>query len=251
MGERIQPFRILGDLWYVGLKSVSVHLFASDQGHILLDAGLPGTGPEILAHVVEAGFRPADIRYLLLTHAHLDHLGGAAHIQRETGATVCLGEADWAEAAAGDPAARGLRGFEPVTPDRPLRDGEAVEVGPWRLRALHTPGHTPGCFSFQFEIPMSSGREPGFLFGGPGMNPFRRGSREYGGTADQFRRTLDRIENLEVRLWLAGHPSQNRTFEKRDALLAGAAANPFLDPAGWKTYLAGRREALKQAEEMP
>lgn len=240
-------FRMIGNVHYVGTAGVSSHLFPSASGHILIDAGFPKDGPTILQHVRGLGLDPRDIRFILLTHAHIDHIGGAAFLARETGALMCIGERDRRAAEEGSATLLELAGTEPFPIGRVLRDGDLIELGGTVIRVYSTPGHTPGCCSFGFEAEEGGRRYASFLFGGPGthvLEPAVIAKGVYGGTREDFGRTLERLESLPVEVWLGAHPSQSGTFEKYARLQKGESPNPFIDPAGWKAYLRGRREAF-------
>jgi metallo-beta-lactamase class B len=237
----MQPFHLIGDVYYVGTRWVSSHLFAGAGGHVLVDACCPGDGPRILDNVRALGFEPRDVRALLVTHAHFDHLGGAAHVARETGAAVYVGDAD-REMAEGKHKARGLwPRAEPLDAVRLMRDGDRISEGETAISVVHTPGHTPGCCSFGFEVEHEGEHHPGMIFGGAGLNVFTRNPllQIYGGTIEDYVRSVRRLLALNVDVWLGSHPSMNATFRKRARLRAGERPNPFVDPEGWQAFLAG------------
>ncbi len=238
-------FRMIDDIYYVGIESVSSHLFTSSEGHILLDTCFPDSGPDIIQHITQLGFDPTDVKYILITHAHIDHLGSARYMAEVTGAKVCIGVDDVETAEEGRPTMRGLDPTEPFKVDVPLKEGDLISVGDKEIHVHHTPGHTPGCSSFSFKIRDNGEQYDGYLFGGPGVNVFRpedlkRG--EYGGTIEDFWNTLDRLQAMSPDVWLGAHPGQNKTFDKRDRLAQGETPNPFVDPEGWKAYITAIRE---------
>jgi len=245
----VEPFRMIGNVHYVGTRRVSSHLFTSDEGHILLDACFPGDGPVILDNIRALGFEPKDVCYLLITHTHLDHCGGAAHIKRETSAEVRIGEADVEPAQKGSDTEMGLIGFEPFEVDAPLHDGDVVSVGPTSVTVYHTPGHTPGCSSFGFEVQEDGCALSGMLFGGPGLNVFdpeKVAQQIYGGALEDFIASVKRLLAMEPDVWLGAHPGQNKTFDKAERLQAGERPNPFIDPEGWRAYLTARLAAAEK-----
>jgi metallo-beta-lactamase class B len=242
---------MIGNVFYVGTASVSCHLFASDAGHILIDTGFPKDAATILTNIGGLGFKPRDVEYILLSHAHIDHIGSAARLAREIGATMCIGERDKAAAEQGSTTLLELAGTETFRIDRVIREGDVIRLGETAIRIHETPGHTPGCCSFGFDVTEAGRTYPGFLFGGPGTAVFepslvKRGV--YGGIREDFGRTLDKLESLPVEVWLGAHPGQNRTFEKYERLMKGEKPNPFIDPAGWQEYLRSRREAFMKSE---
>ena len=240
-------FRIIGDIYYVGIERVSSHLMTSDDGHILIDTCMPDSGPAILEHITHLGFKPRDVRYILISHSHIDHLGSTKFLAGETGATVCVGAADAAAAEKGSTTKMGLTGFEPFKVDMALSEGDTVAVGDKQVRVCHTPGHTPGCCTFVFTVREDGKDYEGALFGGPGLNVFNPkmlSKGVYGGTKEDFKKTLDRLEAMPIQVWLGSHPDQNATFEKHQLLKQGAKPNPYIDPQGWKDFLRGRRAGL-------
>jgi len=240
-------FRVIDDVYYVGSRSVSSHLVTTEKGHVLIDTCNPGDAPSIMKSIRDLGFDPKDIKYILTTHAHHDHVGGTKMIAEETGAKVCVGEADVEAVETGSTTRAGLTGFATFKVDQTLREGDVITLGSKAMRVYHTPGHTPGCCSFGFKVNHEGKVYDVFLFGGAGFNVFeeenlRRGI--YGGTVQDYGRTLDRLETLKVDIWLGAHPHRNDTFRKLELLQKGATPNPFIDPAGWKAFLKGLRSGL-------
>jgi len=242
-------FWMIDNIHYVGTERVSSHLFTSEKGHILIDACMPDSGPDILKNISTLGFNPRDIRYILISHAHIDHLGSTKLLANETGAKVCIGEADVEAAEKGSTWKMGLVGFSPFKVDVPLEEGDVTSVGDKEIHIYHTPGHTPGCISFGFEVNDEGRKYNGFMFGGPGVNVFQpEGLRKgiYGGTLEDFQSTLDRLNTFKVEVWLGAHPGQNRTFQKLELLSKGAKPNPYIDPDGWKGFLQNIRDKMQK-----
>jgi metallo-beta-lactamase class B len=238
--RKARAFHLIDNVYYVGTEEVSSHLFATSDGHILIDACCPGDGPAILDGIRQLGFDPGGIRYLLVSHAHDDHLGSAAFLAAETGATVCIGEADVAGAENGSTTQLGLTGIETFKVDMPLKEGDLITVGDISIRVYHTPGHTPGCCSFGFDVHEEGRVYGGALFGGPGTNVFAPENIEkniYGGSMDDFFGTVRRLLTFNVDVWLGAHPYHNETFSKHAARQQGATPNPYIDPQGWRSFL--------------
>ncbi|MEZ5333472.1 MAG: metallo-beta-lactamase [Thermoanaerobaculia bacterium] len=146
--EPVEPFRIAGNLYYVGAREVAAYLFATPDGLILIDGGFEETVPVIEAAIETLGFRVEEVRVLLSTHAHFDHVGGLAELARLTGATVVASSAEAPLLEMGGEEYP----FPPVPVDRVIEDGDTVELGGTTLTAMVTPGHTPGCTNWRTTV---------------------------------------------------------------------------------------------------
>src|SRR4030095_16436626 len=145
--QPVKPYRIIGNVWYVGASGVTSFMITTSKGHILIDGGLAETAPQIKQNVAQLGFKLTDVKILLNSHAHYDHAGGLAELKELTGAKLMATEADAALLARGgkDDFQWGDKYlYKPVKADRLLRDGDPVELGGVTLTALLTPGHTRG-----------------------------------------------------------------------------------------------------------
>jgi metallo-beta-lactamase class B len=158
-----EPFRIAGNLYYVGANDVTSFLLTGPEGHVLIDGGYPGTAPMIMASIAKLGFDIADVKVLLNSHAHFDHAGGLAALQEASGAELWIseGDADVIEAGGrGDPnfgVFRFVTYFPPLwypapRVDHRFTDGATIRLGPVELTAPVTPGHTRGCTSWAFPV---------------------------------------------------------------------------------------------------
>ncbi|MBX9885445.1 MAG: subclass B3 metallo-beta-lactamase [Novosphingobium sp.] len=152
------PARLFGNTYYVGTCTVSVLLVTSPQGHVLVDSATEQAVPAILANIRALGFRPEDVRWIVSSHEHFDHVGGLAALQQATHAKVALSAPAAAIAVTGKPdPADSQYGvlkdhpFAPVKADRIVASGAVVEVGPLRLTMLATPGHTTGSSSWSWQ----------------------------------------------------------------------------------------------------
>ena len=236
------PFRIAGNLYFVGTHAESCHVLATSRGLIMIDCGEDGTVDAILESLDTLGFSPKDVKIILLSHGHCDHSGGARRMRELSGAEVYMGEDDLKYVGEGE------LGFRFV-PDRFLQDGDEIALGETVVTCLYTPGHTEGTFSFFFDLVENGMTYRAGMFGGSGteqlkkpyMNrPDRRVSYLMRGA---FFRTLDRLEEEHVDIMLGNHTWQNAQDEKYKKLFT-SAENPFIDPTEWMKYLARCREAL-------
>ncbi len=141
------PFRIAGNLYYAGAEGVSSFPIVTPAGSILLDGGLPESAPQIEKNIAALGFRLADVKYPLNSHAHFDHAGGLAQLKRDSGAQLIASRADAAVIAAGQG-----RDLPAVRVDRVVADGGKVELGGAVMTAVLTPGHTKGCTTWTMPV---------------------------------------------------------------------------------------------------
>ena len=252
--QPVEPFRIMGNLYYVGAAGVSSFLITSPQGHILLDTGLEETAPLIRASVEKLGFKVKDIKLIASSHAHFDHVGGLAAMQKATGATVVASEKDGVRIAAGgkDDPALGDRGlFPPVKIDRTIRDGDEITAGSARLTAHLTPGHTPGCTTWTTKVD-DGGRSRDVVFHCsttilPGVS--LKSNATYPDIAKDYARTFEVLRSLPCDLFLGNHGVFFGLESKRQRLRAGESPNPFIDPDGYRAFVdRGHQAYLKQIE---
>src|SRR5688572_1694762 len=143
--QPVEPFRIVGNIYYVGARNIAAYLIATPQGHILIDTGMTEMHAGIAGGIEQLGYAVSDVRILLSSHAHFDHIEGHALMQRRTGAQVMAmtGDAEAVESGH-DTSALGAIGWEPTPVSRRLKDGDTVTLGGTTLRAIHAPGHTQG-----------------------------------------------------------------------------------------------------------
>lgn len=225
------PFRIAGNVYYVGTAGVSAYLITDPKGHILIDGGLPEGAALIAANVRKLGFRLKDVRILLINHAHFDHSGGLAELKRLTGAPLLASAGDKPDLEAGRTAGRpDLEAFPPVKVDRVIGEGEHIRLGKIDLVTHLTPGHTKGCTSWSYRVTIQ--RQPlDMLFvcsltvAGQdltGRNP------AYPNVADDFRHSFALLRTLPADIFLSFHPGVFDMEAKRAKLPGNPLA--FVDP---------------------
>ncbi len=151
-----QPFRIVGNLYYVGTYDLACYLITTTQGNILINTGLAASEPMLKANVETLGFKFKDIKILLTMQAHYDHMGAMAAIKQLTGAKMMIDEKDLGVMEDGGSSDYALGGngstYKPVKADRLLQNGDTVKLGDMHLVMLHHPGHTKGSCSFLFDV---------------------------------------------------------------------------------------------------
>ncbi|HYS25098.1 MAG TPA: subclass B3 metallo-beta-lactamase, partial [Vicinamibacterales bacterium] len=161
-----EAFRLVGNIYYVGAKNIASYLITTPQGHILVDTGTTEMTPVITANVEKLGFKMRDIKIMLSSHAHFDHIGGHAAMKKLTGARVMAIKQDADALEAGkDLSPLGDEGWTPVKVDRVLKDGDTVALGGTTLRAVWAPGHTPGCTVWTTTVPDSGRNYSVAIFG--------------------------------------------------------------------------------------
>jgi metallo-beta-lactamase class B len=249
--EPFPPFRMAGNLYYVGSKDLAIYLVTTPQGHILINAGLEGSVPLIRASVEKVGFKFSDIRILLISHAHWDHDGGSAAIKRLTGATYMVMDADVPVVESG-----GKTDFQygnqpaslyPATKvDRVLHDGDEVKLGGATLVAHLTPGHTKGCTTWTMKVEDAGKTYDVVIIGSPNVNDGYKlvGNSLYPEIASDYERTFRVLKSLPVDIFLGAHGSYFDLQTKYPRMKEGGVTS-FIDPAGYKRYVADREEAFR------
>lgn len=245
----VTPFRIAGNLYYVGASDVTSYAISTPDGIILIDSGFAQTAPQVVANLKTLGFDIRQVRYILTSQAHSDHVGGIAELKRLSGAKLVMSREDAALAARGGRGdfAFGDRLYYPAAKaDRIVADGDTVELGGMRLTANMTPGHTKGCTSWSFDVTEGGATVPALHICGVTAPGYRLvGNAAYPSIVKDFRRSFDRLESMPCTLFLTAHASQFDLERKSAALAAGAATNPFLDPAGCRAFVTSARRALE------
>jgi metallo-beta-lactamase class B len=237
-----QPFRIAGNLYYVGTYDLACYLITTPQGNILINTGLAASGKQIKSNIETLGFRFADTKILLNTQAHYDHMGAMAAIKKKTGAQLMMNEKDVAAAEDGGNSDYALGGkgstFKPVKPDRLLHDGDTVQLGNMQLVMLNHPGHTKGSCSFLFTVKDERQSYKVLIANMPTIVTDKSFTEltTYPEVAGDYAYTLKAMKNISFDIWVASHAGQ---FELHDKHKPGDAYNPaaFRDQAGYDASL--------------
>jgi metallo-beta-lactamase class B len=246
--EPFAPFNVIGNIYYVGSETVSSFLITTDDGHFLIDAIMPQTAPQIVANIKALGFDIRDVKYLLNSHAHFDHAGGLAALQRLSGATMVASAADRGALERGDigygPSA-GMR-FPPVRVDKVIGDGEALALGGVTMVAHITPGHTAGCTSWSVPVKGADGAAHTAFFhcsatvAGQSLAP-----EAYPGVVAAYRQAFERVRALRADVFLANHDGFFDLHDKRARQLAGDA-NAFVEPDGLQAFNTVMEQAFEK-----
>ena len=225
------PHKIIGNLYYVGTRSLGTFLITTPQGHILINSDYERTVPVIRSSVEKLGFKFSDIKILLGSHAHGDHMEGDALVKELTGAQVMAMAEDV-------PALERMRPGGKAHPiDHVLHDGEEVTLGGTTLVAHLTPGHTLGCTTWTAKIAEGARTYDVVIIGSVGVNPgFQLVNNPQNPTiTEQYQRAYKVLRSLNADVPLGSHPAMYRLAEKYPKI--GQGPNPFIDPAGYKAEL--------------
>lgn len=236
----MEPFRIWGNLYFVGNKFVSSHVIDTGEGLILLDSNFPQCTYLVTEGMRKVGLDPADIKYILHSHGHYDHIGGTRALVALTGAKTIIGRPDvpyvngsvdltWAKEL-------GHTFYEKFEPDILLDDGDVIQLGKTAIRAVSTPGHTPGTMSFFFQVEEGNQHYTAAMFGGAGVNSMKKEFLDAYGLPlayrDVFPQSLEKVRGEKVDIVIGNHPGDADTKGKHERMKA-EGVNPFIDPAAW------------------
>ena len=251
--EPAAPTKIAGPVYFVGTKGLAVWLITTTEGHILLNTGTQGSGPLIEASIRKLGFKPEDIKILLICHAHFDHVGGLAYMKKLSGAQIAVidREVDLLQSGGKTDFHYGHNpsfAFEPVKTDRVFHDGDTITLGNIAMTANLTPGHTKGTTTWTMKV-TDTGKLYTVVFpDGTSVNPGYRVARNpsYPGIGDDYRRTFQTLESLKPDIWLAPH-NEVSDFAGKRARAANEGVTAWVDPDGYKTWVAARKAQFEAA----
>lgn len=247
--EAFPAHRVAGNVYYVGSKALATYLIATPEGHILINSGFEETVPLIQQAVESLKFKMTDVKILLASHAHSDHVAGHARLKELTGAKVYVMRGDSETIASG-----GVGQYlyvdsrwKPCAVDRVLEDGDQVTLGGVTLVAHRTPGHTRGCTTWTWQVAEGGKQLDVVVIGSPNVNPGYRlvGNKDYPEIADDFARTFAVLQKLPCDLFLGAHGDYYGMLAKYERLKE-SAENPFIDPAGYRAYVQLKEQAFRK-----
>ena len=239
--EYVRPARIFGNLYFIGIRAVCTHLIDTGDGLIIIDPGYRESLHIIIHNIWELGFHPMDIKYIVISHAHFDHMDSVSDLAAMTGAKTFIGKDDL-PLLTGEAYHYPIRSFKP---DVLLEDGDIISLGNTQIRCVATPGHTDGTISFFFDVTDGERAYRAGMFGGAGVNTLRKAfmlEHNIPGEARQkMAESIRRIRKEKVENFLGNHLPNNRTEEKLNVIRQGGE-NPFLvnGQAEWDAFLEKR-----------
>ena len=252
--EFLVPFpahHVVGNIYFVGSKSLGIYLITAPQGHILVNAGLEGSVAGIQESVAKLGFKFSDIKILLISNAHFDHDGGAARIKEMTGAKYMVMDADVpvVESGGKQDFFYGQRPdllYPPAKVDRVLHDSNTVTLGDTVMTAQLTAGHTKGCTTWTMKVQEGGKSYDVVIVGSPNVNEGYKlvGNGAYPQIASDYEKGFGVLKSLHCDVFLGAHGGYYG-MEEKYARIKDGASNPFIDPDGYKAYVSEREQAFR------
>ena len=247
--QPFKPFRIIGNIHYVGTNNLACYLIATPAGHILIDTAMEESAPIIRANIVALGYKLKYIRIILSSHAHFDHVAGHAEMKAATGAQVYATAADAATLESG-----GTKGFHPLNPykpvkvDRIIKDGEVIRLGNAALTAHLTPGHTEGNTTWTTTVEENGKKYDVVFVGSMSINPGVRmvNNPTWPNIADAYAKSFQKLRSLHCDVFLGPHAPFFDMEAKVRRMSADAQSNPFIDPEGYRNYIASFEKSYNE-----
>ncbi|HAA60314.1 MAG TPA: subclass B3 metallo-beta-lactamase [Planctomycetaceae bacterium] len=240
--------KVVDNIYYVGSNDLAIYLVTTPKGHMLINTGFDETVPLIQASVRSLGFKMTDIKIILASHAHADHVAGHARAREVSGAKVFVMTGDEKVIAGGGKGQYLYTDsrWRPCPVDKVLKDGEKVTLGGTTLVARHTPGHTPGCTTWTAKVTDGKSKKLVVVVGSPNVNPGYQlvKNKAYPKIAKDFARTFKVLNSLKCDYFLGAHGNYYGMHAKYPKL-KGAKVSPFIDPAGYRDYISLKEKAFR------
>ncbi len=251
--EQVKPFRIIGNLYFVGCYAASTHLIDTGEGLILIDPGYPQGLYLVIESIYQLGFQPRDVKYIIHTHGHYDHCGATKAFVSLYGGETFIGRGDenYVNGKENLTLAKefGSEYYEAFEADHIVSEGDVIQLGNTKIDILSTPGHTPGTISLFFDIEENGKTYRAGMHGGVGTNTLElEWLDKYGLSHDcrqQFLAGLARLKKIHVDVFLGNHCWNNDTLGKYEKSLT-QKENPFIDPEGWLAFLRDCEGEIKE-----
>jgi metallo-beta-lactamase class B len=250
--ERTAPYLILDGIYYVGTVDLASYLVTSPDGHILIDTGLEQNAASIVDSIRTLGFKVRDVRIILTTQAHFDHVGALAKLKELTGARVLVSAGDaplLEQGGKGDYLFGPEFYFRPVHVDAMVKDGEIVRLGGRTLTAHLTPGHTPGTTTWTLDAHDKLGRVRHVVFmGSTTVNDGAKlvDNEKYPSIASDYQNSFMTLKALPCDVFLTAHASVFQGAEKSRAAAAGKGEDAFVDPKGCRAVVERSKNAFDE-----
>jgi len=249
--EPFPPHRVIANVYYVGSRGLASYLIATPKGHILINSSMESNVQMIAESIEKLGFHFVDVKILLISHAHWDHCAGSALLKKLTGAKYMVMDGDVPVVESGGKedfqygnTPKNL--YEPAKVDRVLHDGEEVKLGNAVLVAHKTPGHTKGCTTWTMKVADGGKKYDVVIVGSPNVNPGYKlvNNANYPQIAQDYEQMFRVLNALPCDAFLGAHGDYYGIAEKAARLKEGGP-NPFIDPQGYKNYVADREQAFR------
>lgn len=221
---KIEPFKIIGNVYFVGTFQGSAHIIDTGEGLIFIDPGYANTLYLIVDGIYKLGYKPSDIKYIINTHWHKDHIEATPPLVDLTGAKTLLGKEDVEKA----------KPF--FTPNIIIKDGDSLTLGNTTINFMETPGHTKGTISFFFNVTDNGKVYRVGMFGGAGANTMVPGHYDFDGCREEYRASLHRLMKENVDVFIGNHTWNNDTFNKAK-ILKETGKNEFVNDKLWMEFL--------------
>lgn len=250
----IKPFNIFGNVYYVGDSWVCVHLIDTGEGLLLIDAGNCGATAMLIKAIYDLGFKPDDVKWIILSHGHVDHIGAANFFKNMFGTKLYMGKPDadmFKERPEFSLIQESTDFMDDIfEPDVCIQNGDELTFGNTSIKCYIVPGHTEGCVALFFNAYDGGRIKRCGYYGGFGFNTLTKqflddfGDFEHN-MWDTYLKSIDSVINEHVDIFLGNHTENNKFFEKLDILNKTGSNECFIDENEWRTYLNSKKEELK------
>ncbi len=229
----IEPFKIIGNVYFVGMREASSHLIDTGEGLILIDTGYMSGLYLVIDSIYRLGYNPKDIKYIVNTHWHWDHAEASDAVAKLSGAKNVIGRYD----------AEDVKRY--LEPDILVKDGDTLSLGNTTIHFMETPGHTKGTLSFFFDTKEDDKTYRVGMFGGAGLNTLHPENHEYEGCVEDYFNSVARLKNEKVDVFIGNHVGNNDTEGKAEHLRK-TGENLFIDGDIWYSFLDRCENNLKK-----
>ncbi len=250
----IEPFRIFGNLYYVGDKRVCCHLIDTGKGLILFDTGFSHATHLLIRNIYKLGFNPKDVKIIIHSHGHFDHFGGGRRMKELYGCKICMGKLDVERLKINPRTA--LMEFSPEPyatipeTDVSLEDGDYISLGNTKIRCVSAPGHTEGTMAFFFNVNDGNTEKQVGYWGGVGFfTIYQDYLKKYGlplDLRDHLGETITKLRKENPDITIGNHPSNNKTLERYNYMCEHPLENPFVDSSVWQEQLDVMEKGLQE-----